>query len=212
MRSTITNTSSTAVCDHLRQLESEVHEADKQDAILWRCRSRVKWLSVGDAPSKYFFLQLKAKHSKDTIRALQVADRELTEETEILAAVQADYQAIYANNPEVTHNHREQQEVFNLIPRQVTEAQNGRILAVPDDEEIQKVVFSIKSKKSPGLDGITGEMLRSCWDFVGPQCCQLVVILGGQKAYSSHVGCGHQTHPQRWQPIASQEVETHLIA
>lgn len=36
-------------------LEAIVRGKDRKDALAWRRRSRVRWLAIGDAPSKYVF-------------------------------------------------------------------------------------------------------------------------------------------------------------
>lgn len=54
----------------LNLLEAEVKQQELDYAITWCRRSRVRWLTLGEAPSRYFFAQMKAKHARDTIRAL----------------------------------------------------------------------------------------------------------------------------------------------
>ncbi|KAL3699636.1 hypothetical protein R1sor_017658 [Riccia sorocarpa] len=53
--------------EHLRNqipdLEVEVSQRETQDAVLWRKRSRNRWLKAGEAPSKYFFLTDEVKTS-----------------------------------------------------------------------------------------------------------------------------------------------------
>lgn len=39
----------------LSTLEAEVRASDRREAIIWHKRNRVRWLVVGDAPSRYFF-------------------------------------------------------------------------------------------------------------------------------------------------------------
>lgn len=45
----------------LTLLEAEIRKRECKDAIAWKRRGRVRWLSMGDAPSHYFFAQVKAK-------------------------------------------------------------------------------------------------------------------------------------------------------
>lgn len=39
----------------LTALEAVVHVRERRDAVAWRRRSRVRWLAIDDAPSRYFF-------------------------------------------------------------------------------------------------------------------------------------------------------------
>jgi hypothetical protein len=44
---------------------------------------------------------------------------------------------------------------------------------MPDREEITRVVYDLNKNKSPGLDGLTAEMVQACWEFVGETCCSI---------------------------------------
>jgi hypothetical protein len=46
----------------LKTVETQARDAERREAIIWRCQSRIKWLSVGEAPSTYFFAQMRGKH------------------------------------------------------------------------------------------------------------------------------------------------------
>jgi hypothetical protein len=62
--------------DYVAKLEHKVRTAEHREAVVWRTRSRIKWLSIGEAPTRYFFKQLKAKHARDTITMLAVSEHE----------------------------------------------------------------------------------------------------------------------------------------
>lgn len=62
------------------QLEAEAKANKLLEAEVWRRRSRVCWLSLGDAPSRYFFLQMKAKQSRETIKTLAFTDGTMIED------------------------------------------------------------------------------------------------------------------------------------
>ncbi|KAL3694669.1 hypothetical protein R1sor_008320 [Riccia sorocarpa] len=49
-----------------------------------------------------------------------------------------------------------------------------KVSSIPEEEEIKTVVFSMKSNKAPGGDGLTAEVVRHCWDFVGASCVKMV--------------------------------------
>jgi hypothetical protein len=67
----VTGSSTEEDLSKLRKLETEVRETERKEAISWRQKSRVRWLALGEAPSKYFYAQLKAKHHRDTILELE---------------------------------------------------------------------------------------------------------------------------------------------
>ena len=56
----------------------------------------MRWLAVGEAPSKSFFLQLKAKQARDNIRALKdKAGVPVTEDAGMLAITHGFYSKLY---------------------------------------------------------------------------------------------------------------------
>jgi hypothetical protein len=61
----------------LKQLEAEIRDTERKEAITWRTKSMIHWLSLGDAPTKYFHAQLKAKHNRETIIALENQEGEI---------------------------------------------------------------------------------------------------------------------------------------
>lgn len=69
----------------LNAAEVEARKLDMQEIIWLRQQSHVSWLKWGDTPTKYFFNQLKAKQSCESIHKLQREDGAITEnEEEIL--------------------------------------------------------------------------------------------------------------------------------
>jgi hypothetical protein len=60
--------------DRFQELETEARRIDHLYAAAWGKRSKVKWLALGEAPTKYCFAQLKAKHAREIIQGLKVSD------------------------------------------------------------------------------------------------------------------------------------------
>ncbi|KAL3689313.1 hypothetical protein R1sor_015622 [Riccia sorocarpa] len=72
----------------IEALEVEIRSKERAEADKWRKNSRNKWLRGGEAPSKYFFSQLKSKHQKESIKVLELENGEtLTSESEILKEI-----------------------------------------------------------------------------------------------------------------------------
>ena len=60
----------------------------------------------------------------------------------------------------------------NLIEPCVTDQENSELCKIPTREEINKVVFGMKSLKSPGPDGFPALFYKHYWDIVGDQVVQ----------------------------------------
>lgn len=85
---------------HLTALEAKNREKDRKDAIVWRWRSRVRWLSMGDALSRYFFAQMRVKLAHETLRLMRMEDGTvLTGEDDILGYIAVSYIDIFVRDP-----------------------------------------------------------------------------------------------------------------
>jgi hypothetical protein len=121
-----------------------------------RQRSRITWLRLGDANTKYFHLMANARKKKNYIHSLQAKGRvALTQSTK--------HDIIYSHFL---------QHAGTYVPRQCTlnfselecETRNLDHLDNPfSEDEIRKVVMSAPKEKSPGPDGYIRLFFSSCW-------------------------------------------------
>jgi hypothetical protein len=173
------NASSTATeIQHLRNLETEVRDFERKEAILWRIRSRVRWLKLGEAPSRYFFATLKATQVRSTIKALRPLSgsiqQEIVDDAGLLAQVYTNFANTFAKDDIVSNNKTEQDPILTSLGTKLIAEDNAKLLSPPTEEEICSTVFSLKNDKAPGMDGVSAKVLKLCWDFLGPDCCKMV--------------------------------------
>ncbi|KAL3699904.1 hypothetical protein R1sor_017926 [Riccia sorocarpa] len=64
----------------LAHIEDQLRKQEHQDARAWRLRSKQRWLREGEAPSRYFFAQMKAKFTNETMPTLTLEDGTKTED------------------------------------------------------------------------------------------------------------------------------------
>ncbi|KAL3694948.1 hypothetical protein R1sor_008599 [Riccia sorocarpa] len=159
----------------LKNCVAEIHIRETREAHLWKVRSKDRWLKEGEAPSKYFYLQLKAKFSREKITVLEnVSGETMTKHSEILHEVQEYYRELYKRGsitPQVTHA---RDEVLRHLTRRITAVEDDTLIIIPTPEEIDGVVNGLSLGKSPGLDGITAEALRLVWTLVRKDCIDMV--------------------------------------
>lgn len=72
MRLLAVSDQSEELLSRLKIVEEEVRVNTRMDAIKWCKRSRVRWLSLGEAPTRYLFAQFKARRSRETLRNIRI--------------------------------------------------------------------------------------------------------------------------------------------
>lgn len=168
---------SAEVLDRLRDVEVRVREISRLDAIKWRKRSRIWWLSLGEAPTRYFFALFRARCSRETLHDIRIDEETSTSsDGETRSHIHSYYWELFTSDPQVVGNQVERVAVLSLITKKVSQLENDRLIRCPNHLEIKKVVFSFHNEKSPGLDGITTEVLHKCWPFIQRACYEMVEV------------------------------------
>ncbi|KAL3697404.1 hypothetical protein R1sor_011480 [Riccia sorocarpa] len=162
--------------------ETRAREQALQEAREWRLRSRVRWLLEDEAPSKYFFAKLRAKWARDTLEALETTEGELlTDREEILTEVHEFYQDLYEAEVETEEKQEAREELVGLIQNKLEPHESEQLARIPEKPEIESVVFGMATNKAPGQDGLTIEILKLCWSFVGDDCVKLIQCIWAKK-------------------------------
>ncbi|KAL3677809.1 hypothetical protein R1sor_020765 [Riccia sorocarpa] len=99
-----------------------------------------------------------AKWAREALEVLEGDEgEEITEKEEILEKVHEFYQTLFSSEPRTSSKTAALLEVLDLVQARVSRPDNDMIIAVPDREEIENVVFSLPVNKAPGYDGLTIE-------------------------------------------------------
>ncbi|KAL3701794.1 hypothetical protein R1sor_019816 [Riccia sorocarpa] len=148
---------------------------EQVDARICTIRSRIKWLREGDSPSKYFFAFLKAKQSQETLSALRLESGEtITGESEIQELLVGAYRALYTAEQELEEVIHMRADALQLIDKTLSQDQNRQLGEIPSEELIEDIVKSLPKDKSPGIDGVTAELLVAGWSFMRTDCFAMV--------------------------------------
>ncbi|XP_060202956.1 uncharacterized protein LOC132631398 [Lycium barbarum] len=65
-------------------------------------------------------------------------------------------------------------DLLNVIPRIITENDNEMLNTLPEEEEIQKAIFSMSPTSSAGQDGYTGRFYQKCWQIIKREVIEFV--------------------------------------
>ena len=130
-------------------------------------KSRVRWLSEGDANTRVFHKSVKANLCRNVIHYLQTEEDSKIYDPCILKdmVVQFYSDLLGVENGSVTPMTVDQ--IQQLHPFRCEASASVKLSAIPTDEEIRSTLFSLPKNKAPGPDGFSVEFFTSAWDLVG---------------------------------------------
>ncbi|KAL3685358.1 hypothetical protein R1sor_003380 [Riccia sorocarpa] len=156
--------------------ENELRKWELRDAKAWRLRSKERWFREGEAPSRYFYSQLKAKFAREKIAALETEDGNfISSHTEIMEEVERYYRNLYTRVQEIAQIRQAREHMLQLLTSRVTQEEDATLHQVPTEEGLEEVIHDYHKEKSPGLDGLVAEVLQACWSFVKTDCIDMFI-------------------------------------
>ncbi|KAL3692735.1 hypothetical protein R1sor_006386 [Riccia sorocarpa] len=115
-------------------------QKEHEEAERCRRRSKITWFKEGEAPSKYFFVRLKAKQAHEEMTALQdAAGRIVEERDEVLETVHKFYEHLYTAEIETEEMVENRRKVVERIDRRLTDEQNRLLEDTPSEELITRI-------------------------------------------------------------------------
>ncbi|VFQ88426.1 unnamed protein product [Cuscuta campestris] len=134
----------------------------------WRQKAHAKWVTDGERNSGYFHSIVKDRRRKLYIHRIQDDSGQwVTERAAIATQAITFFQAMFTADPSVTSS------ALDIIPRLVTDANNDRLCAVPEMEEVKTAVFAMDSRSAAGPDGYTGAFYKAAWTII---CMDLLAM------------------------------------
>ncbi|KAL3675001.1 hypothetical protein R1sor_024949 [Riccia sorocarpa] len=156
--------------------ENELRKREIREAKAWRLRSKERWFREGEAPSRYFYSQLKAKFAREKITALETEDGNfISRHSEIMEEVERYYRNLYTRVQETVQIRQAREQVLQLLTSRATQEEDATLHQVPTEEEVEEVVHDLRKEKNPGFDGLVAEVLHACWSFVKNDCIDMII-------------------------------------
>lgn len=146
---------------NLQKANAQLRMILHREEIFWHQKSRVKWLSYGDRNTHFFHQYTKIRRHLNTVHRLKINDIWVEDqETLINGAVD------HFSNLLSSEDHNVENDIFHVIPKIITDAQNDLLCGIPSPKEIRDAVFSLPGSSSPGPDGFSGDFFTHCWDII----------------------------------------------
>eukprot|EP00253_Pinus_taeda_P031160 PITA_31160 len=151
----------------------KLEERRKQEEILWRHKSRIKWLREGEINTKFFHQAMIKHRQRNKILSIKYKDGNRVVEQAEIEQVLIDHHKEILKEPQVDRIHAIQ-EIFSAIPGLVSEDQNKALMRAATLEEIEETVKAMKKGTAPGPDGFTVDFFQAGRHFLGKEILELV--------------------------------------
>lgn len=151
----------------------QLEERRKQEEIMWRQKSRIKWLCGGERNTKFFHQAMIQNRQRNRILSIKNAEGERKIEQREIEKVLVDY---YKGILIETQRDRGEaiEQICKEIPRLITNEQNKALMRAATMEEVEEIVMNMSKNKAPGTDGYTVEFYQAGWHFLGKEVLDAV--------------------------------------
>eukprot|EP00253_Pinus_taeda_P022431 PITA_22431 len=137
-----------------QDMESKLLERERQEEVLWRQKSRIRWLREGEKNTKFFHKSTVQRRMRNQISQVTNGQGEKVETQEGIEQEFVHYFREMSKEPNI--NRAEAiDNITRHIPQLITEEQNTLLLKPISLQEVETAVNSLKAGKAPGPDGFT---------------------------------------------------------
>ena len=147
------------IYQQLETAKNELESFNREGLMSSMFRSKCEWAEHGEKNSKFFLNLEKYNYTNKNITTIQVGNRQVTDEKEILHEIKTFYENLYSNN---ATDHVKMGEILEGIPK-LNDEQKNKTKGLITYDECLKSLKSMKNGKTPGLDGISADFYKKIW-------------------------------------------------
>eukprot|EP00253_Pinus_taeda_P010222 PITA_10222 len=151
----------------------KLEERRKQEEVLRRQKSRIKWLREGERNTIFFHQAMVHHRQRNKIFSIKNENGERIMEQKGIEGVLMDYHKGILTEPQVDRSEAIRK-ICRVIPRMVTEDQNKSLMRAASLDAVEEVVMSMKKGIAPGPDGFTVDFYQVGWHFLSKEILDLV--------------------------------------
>eukprot|EP00253_Pinus_taeda_P032540 PITA_32540 len=156
-----------------QEMEGKLLEREQQEEVLWRQKSRIRWLKEGEKNTKFFHRTTVQRRMHNQISQVTNAQGEKLETQEEIEKEFLHYFKEMSQEPNIN---REEaiDNITRYIPRLVFEEQNSLLLKPISLQEVELAAKSLKAGKAPGPDGFSSNFFHHFWELIKWEVWQVV--------------------------------------
>ncbi|VFQ71253.1 unnamed protein product [Cuscuta campestris] len=137
-------------------------KAVNMEVDYWRQKANNRWLDKGDTNSKLFQAYAKGNRKKLSIKHIITSGgRGISSPNEIKEEAIQHYKKLYTSNHTPSHSI-----ITSLIPKVITKEDNMMLSAIPNINEVKKVVWEFNGDSASGPNGFNGNFFKTCWETI----------------------------------------------
>eukprot|EP00253_Pinus_taeda_P011111 PITA_11111 len=156
-----------------QRIRNQLEERRKQEEILWKQKSRIRWLKEGERNTKFFHRTTVQRRMHNNISFIQKQGGERVEkhdeiEQEFLRHLrQVHQEPLIDRRPAI-------EKITQNVPKIITEEHNELLLSPILPQEVDAAMNQLKEGKAPGSDGFTTTFFLSFRELIKDEVWQVV--------------------------------------
>lgn len=142
--------------------------------MFYRQKSRVRWLSEGDANTAFFHRAILANQARNCIKFLRGSEGQRIDNQAQIKDMTVSYFQNLLGSENSGVNPMSVAEIKGLVHFRCSSSLAARLMAIPTDLEIKETLFKMPKNKAPGPDGFPVEFYLEAWEVIGVDTVQAI--------------------------------------
>ncbi|XP_059285826.1 uncharacterized protein LOC132039345 [Lycium ferocissimum] len=134
----------------------------KKEEAFWRQKAGLKWITDGDANTKFFHSVINTKRRKIHMNKIKKENDTWIEGEDNIASEAVKFFEDQFTFQDVDDGPA----VLNCLPRVINDEDNNMLKDRPTLEELKNVVFTLSTDTAPGPDGTSRKFYQHCGDII----------------------------------------------
>ena len=152
-------------------------------------RTKIQENKYGEMPSSFLVSKLKVENTKKAIYKLvaendyeHITTGDILDSTEQINMYASDF---FKQLYQYEHTDDSDQNIFiNSLSRIISDNDNEILIEDIECDEVESILKTVDSKKSPGIDGIPYEFYQKVWDIIKDEFLSVIAVMKDQLTLS----------------------------